>query len=105
MTLPERRVVMAWVGRSVLDRAGRELGVCTAVLTDDDGAARWLAVDVAGQTAFVPVRGAAESAGTVRVAVRHEDVARAPAAGSAGGLSEEEQSTLSPALPEDARCA
>lgn len=90
MALPERHVVLAWIGESVVDRAGTEIGVCTAVFHTGTDLPEWMGVSFAGRTVLVPVLHAAESGGRVRVAVSRSDVAASPSAGDAGQLSENE---------------
>ncbi len=47
MALPERHVVLAWVGESVVDRAGAEIGVCTGVFGAGTDLPEWVGVEFA----------------------------------------------------------
>lgn len=94
MTLPESGVVLAWVGRSVVDRAGVELGVCTAVVAGQAHPAEWLLVDVAGRPALVPVLDAVESGNVLRVGVSGGDVADAPHMPDGRRVSDEQGEAL-----------
>ena len=54
MGLPERDEARNWVGRTVVDREGVELGACTAVLADEaTGVPEWFYVEVEGVSAVV----------------------------------------------------
>lgn len=94
MTLPESEVVLAWVGRSVVDRDGIEVGVCTAVVAGPAHPAEWLRVDVAGPPALVPVLDAVEAGRGLRVAVSSSDVADAPATPDAAQVSDQQGEAL-----------
>src|SRR5918994_2009569 len=86
MDFPDRDVAMAWVGRTVVDRDGAEIGACTAVFSDDaTQLTEWVCSELAGAAVFIPAVGAAESAGQVQVAVSRADVAAAPAPAPRGG--------------------
>ncbi|MEP7021621.1 MAG: hypothetical protein ABI808_13290, partial [Pseudonocardiales bacterium] len=95
MALPERDVVLGWVGKAVVDRDGREIGTCTGVFADDaTELPEWVWVDLAGVSVFVPLIDAIESGGVVRVAVGHADVAAAPSVGDSRAISQDEEATL-----------
>src|SRR5215207_1738693 len=95
MEFPDRDMAMAWVGRTLIDRDGAEIGACTAVFADDATAlTEWVCAEVAGTAVFIPAVGAAESEGQVRVAVRKEDVAVAPPVGGSEHISAEEEAAL-----------
>ncbi len=79
MALPERERAAGWVGLTVVDRDGAEIGSCTAVYADDaTGLTEWMSVGFEGRSVIVPVVDAAESGGRVQVAVVRADVASAP---------------------------
>lgn len=95
MALPDRDVVMGWVGKAVVDRDGAEIGVCSGVFADDaTGLPEWARAEFGGLSLFVPVLGAVESGGEVRVTVSRAEVASAPPVGDARHLSEDEEAAL-----------
>jgi hypothetical protein len=95
MEFPDRDVAEAWVGRTLVDRDGVEIGACTEVLFDDaTRVTEWVRSEVAGAAVFIPAVGAAESDDTVQVAVSREDVARAPSVGDAQHISAEDEAAL-----------
>lgn len=95
MTLPERSVAIEWVGKSVVDPSGAEIGPCTAVFADDDtDLPEWLLVDRAGTTTFIPLVDAAETGGVVRVSVAAGDVSTAPQVGENQRISKDEEAAL-----------
>jgi hypothetical protein len=79
MTEPIGGTAQAWIGRSVVDRDGLEVGPCTTVVDDSRGNASWIGVRSAQGSRFVPAAGAVESSGQLRVNVRREQVLSAPA--------------------------
>lgn len=79
MALPERERAAGWVGQTVIDRDGTEIGSCTAVFADDaTGLTEWISVGFEGRSVVIPVVDAAERGGRVQVAVARADVASAP---------------------------
>lgn len=95
MEFPERDVALAWVGRTVVDRDGAEIGACTAVFTDDaTELTEWVCSDLAGVAVFIPAVGATESSGQVQVAVSRADVAAAPSVGGTQHISADEEAAL-----------
>jgi hypothetical protein len=96
MALPARGIVQTWVGRTVVDRDGTEIGVCTAVLTDDGtGLPEWLYAQVDQATVIVPLVDATEVGDRVQVAVSRTDVGNAPPpAGDTQHLSQGEEAAL-----------
>jgi hypothetical protein len=96
VALPERGRAQDWVGRTVVDRDGAEIGVCRAVLTDDGtGLPEWLYADIAGRTVIVPLVDAAEIGERVQVAVSRVDVGTAPPpTGDTQHLSQGEEAAL-----------
>src|SRR5918993_3942819 len=95
MDFPDRDVAMAWVGRTVVDRDGAEIGACTAVFTDDaTQLTEWVCSELAGVAVFIPAVGAAESSGKVQVAVSRADIANAPSVGGPERISTEEEAAL-----------
>lgn len=95
MALPERDVAMGWVGKTVIDRDGAEIGACTGVFADDaTDLPEWVWVELGGASVFVPLLDAIESGGVVRVAVVHADVVAAPPVGDSGRVSQMEEAAL-----------
>lgn len=97
MTLPDRDVVMSWVGLSVEDAEGGQVGSCTAVYIDDaTGVPEWALVQAAGDAGlrFLPLLDAREDGGTLRVPFAAELIDTAPRVGSQGHLSEADEAEL-----------
>ena len=95
MALPERNVAMGWVGKTVIDRDGAEIGACTGVFADDaTDLPEWVWVELGGVSVFVPLLDAIESGGMVRVAVVYADVVAAPPVGDSRRVSQEEEAAL-----------
>jgi hypothetical protein len=95
MDFPDRDVALAWVGRTLVDRDGVEIGACTAVFADDaTQLPEWVCSELGGAAVFIPAVGAAESSGQVQVAVSRADVAEAPSVGDAQHISAEEEAAL-----------
>ncbi|MGK5173748.1 PRC-barrel domain-containing protein, partial [Geodermatophilus sp. CPCC 205761] len=95
MGLPDRDVAAQWVGRTVVDRDGTEIGACAAVFADEaTGLPEWIAVEVGGTPAIVPLVDAEERGTRVRVTVRRSEVESAPETTDTGRLSEAQEATL-----------
>lgn len=95
MEFPEREVALAWVGRTLVDRDGTEIGACTAVITDDaTRLTEWVCSEVEGTAVFIPAVGATVSGGDVQVAVSRDDVANAPTVGGTEHISDDEEAAL-----------
>lgn len=95
MDFPDKDVAMGWLGRTVVDRDGTEIGACTGVFLDDGTQlTEWVCSEVDGVAVFIPAVGATESTGNVQVAVSRSDVASAPAVGDAQHISAEEEAAL-----------
>lgn len=96
MTLPDRDIATGWIGKTVVDPEGAELGRCSALFADDaTQLPEWLVVvRQDDKTAFIPVIDAAEDADRVRVAFTRDAVTSAPLVTQAGHISEEEEATL-----------
>lgn len=95
MDFPDRDVALAWVGRTVIDRDGAEVGACTAVFSDDaTQLTEWVCSEVAGVAVFIPAVGAAESSGKVQVAVSRTEIADAPSVGGTQHISADEEAAL-----------
>ena len=95
MGLPARDEAREWVGWTVVDREGTELGSCTAVLADEStGRPEWVYVEVEGVSAVVPAVDADGSGGRVTVAVTQAQVTSAPSVGGALELSTDQEADL-----------
>ncbi|MGY1649599.1 PRC-barrel domain-containing protein [Geodermatophilus sp. SYSU D01119] len=95
MTLPDRDQVTDWIGKTVVDRDGNEIGTVTALLADDDtGQPEWLYADHAGSTVVVPLVGATGSGEHVQVAVERGLVDGAPRYGESRELSTDQEAAL-----------
>lgn len=79
MTLPDPKQVRTWGGKVLVDREGQPIGTVTQVYTDDDtGLPEWAATRLGELTVFLPLQGAVEADGQIRVLVHRDDVAKAP---------------------------
>jgi hypothetical protein len=95
MEFPDRDVALAWVGRTLIDRDGVEIGACTAVFSDDaTQLTEWVCAELDGVAVFIPAVGAAESDRHVQVTVSRAGVASAPAVGGGQHISEEDEAAL-----------
>jgi hypothetical protein len=96
MALPDKDTAQHWVGRRVHDEAGDEIGTCAALYVDDvTDAPEWLVLDLADERqVLVPIGGASESAGAVRVAFTRTTVLAAPSMGAGGKASNDEEARL-----------
>lgn len=97
MTLPDRDVVVSWVGLQVVDEAGGAVGSCTAIYADDaTGLPEWLLVQAVGDAGlrFLPLVDAQEDGGSIRVAFSADRISGAPRVGSQGHLTEPEEAEL-----------
>jgi hypothetical protein len=82
MGLPARDEARNWVGWTVVDREGAEVGACTAVLADEStGLPEWMYVEVDGASAVVPAVDADGSEGRITVTVTRAQVSGAPSVG------------------------
>ena len=88
-------MALAWVGRTLVDRDGAEIGACTAVFSDDaTQLTEWVCSELGGAAVFIPAVGPAESSGQMQVAVSRADVTEAPSVGDAQHISAEEEAAL-----------
>jgi hypothetical protein len=69
---------MSWIGKTVVDRDGGEVGPCTTVLFDATGAPEWLGVDHVGVRRKIPAAGASSDGDRVRVDLTHAQVMESP---------------------------
>jgi hypothetical protein len=95
MALPDRDSVRDWVGKTVVDRHGAEIGTVTHLLADEDtGAPEWLYADMAGTTVVVPLFDATEAGDRVQVVVDRGLVDGAPRYGESRELTTDQESAL-----------
>jgi hypothetical protein len=76
--MADQSEAMSWIGKTVVDRDGGEVGPCTTVLFDDTGAPEWLGVDHVGVRRKLPAAGASSDGGRVRVDLTRAQVMEAP---------------------------
>jgi hypothetical protein len=76
--MADQSEAMGWIGKTVVDRDGGEVGPCTTVLFDDTGAPAWIGVDHAGIRRKLTAAGATTENGRVRVELDRAEVAQAP---------------------------
>ncbi|MGY1703723.1 hypothetical protein ACI79C_04050 [Geodermatophilus sp. SYSU D00697] len=95
MTLPDRDAARDWVGATVVDRDGEEIGVCAALLADEaTGLPEWLYAERDEVTVVVPLLDATGSGDRVQVSVPRADVDAAPRFGPSRELSQEQEAEL-----------
>src|SRR3712207_1249916 len=79
MTLPDRDGTTDWIGRTVVDRDGADIGVCRSLLADTaTGRPEWMYVDRDEATLIVPMLEAEEKGGRVHVTVTRAHADGAP---------------------------
>ena len=76
--MADQSEAMGWIGKTVVDRDGGEVGPCTTVLFDDTGAPEWLGVDHVGVRRKLPAAGASSDGGRVRVDLTRAQVMESP---------------------------
>ena len=76
--MADQSEAMGWIGKTVVDRDGSEVGPCTTVLFDDTGAPEWLGVDHVGVRRKLPAAGATTEGNRVRVDLNRAQVMEAP---------------------------
>ncbi len=95
MTLPDRDAARDWIGRTVVDRDGAEIGVCAALLADEaTGLPEWMYADRDEVTVVVPLLDATVTGDRVQVTVTRADADGAPRFGPARELSQEQEAEL-----------
>jgi hypothetical protein len=95
MTLPDREAARDWIGRTVVDRDGAEIGVCAALLADEaTGRPEWMYADRDEATVVVPLVDATGSGNRVQVAVTRDQAESAPRFGPSRELSQDQEATL-----------
>jgi hypothetical protein len=95
MTLPDRDAARDWIGRTVVDRDGAEIGVCAALLADEaTGLPEWMYAERDEVTVVVPLLDATGSGDRVQVTVTRVDADGAPRFGPARELSQDQEAEL-----------
>src|SRR3712207_1372994 len=95
MTLPDREAARDWIGRTVVDRDGAEVGVCAALLADEaTGRPEWLYADRDEVTVVIPLVDATGSGDRVQVTVTRDQADGAPRFGPARELSQDQEAAL-----------
>jgi hypothetical protein len=95
MTLPDRDAARDWIGRTVVDRDGAEIGVCAALLADEaTGLPEWMYAERDEVTVVVPLLDATGSGDRVQVTVTAADADGAPRFGPARELSRDQEAEL-----------
>ena len=90
--------VLEWRGRDVLDRDGDKIGKLEEIYLDQEsGQPEWALVNTGlfgTKSTFVPIQGAADEGGSVRVSYEKAQVKDAPSIDTDGALSHEEEQAL-----------
>lgn len=97
MSRPSTEEIRDWVGLTVLDSDGQEIGRCTRAYADDEtGDSEWLAVELeSGQDShLVPVSDARRDGDDVRVAFARTLISTSPPLGAPTFVSLEEETRL-----------
>src|SRR3712207_2873394 len=95
MTLPDRDAARDWIGRTVVDRDGAEIGVCAALLADEaTGLPEWMYAERDEVTVVVPLLDATGDGDRVQVTVTRADADGAPRFGPARELSQDQEAAL-----------
>lgn len=98
VALPQQSEVTDWIGKSVVDSEGAELGSCDKLYADNDtGLVEWLGLAPAegdDRVRLVPLVDAREQDGSIRVEVAREAMLSSPALGSGDTLTEDEEASL-----------
>ena len=94
--MPTREEAAGWIGHQVNDTGGVDIGTCIKIYADDDTEAlEWIGVGLhGGANAVVPIGGATEAGGTIRLAFPRDAVVAAPVAASLDFLSREDEVRL-----------
>lgn len=79
MALPNPEQVKSWGGKLLVDRTGQPIGTVTQVYTDDaTGLPEWATTRLGETAFFLPLQGAIEADGQIRVPLHRDDVAKSP---------------------------
>src|SRR3954451_24711333 len=95
MTMPNPEQVKSWGGKLLVDRTGLPIGTITQVYTDDaTGLPEWATTRLGEATFYLPLQGAIEADGQIRVAVHRDDVAKSPAVLDKQHITPDEEARL-----------
>src|SRR5215210_7891084 len=95
MTLPDRDRTKEWIGRTVVDRDGADIGVCAALFGDTaTGLPEWIYVERDEAMLIVPLLEAHERGGRVHVTVTRAHVDGAPRFALGNDLSRAQEAAL-----------
>jgi hypothetical protein len=95
MAMPNPEQVKSWGGKLLVDRTGQPIGSITQVYTDDaTGLPEWATTRLGEATFFLPLQGAVEADGQIRVQVRRDDVAKAPGVVDRRHITPDEEARL-----------
>jgi hypothetical protein len=95
MTMPNPEQVKSWGGKLLVDRTGLPIGTITQVYTDDaTGLPEWATTRLGEATFYLPLQGAIEADGQIRVAVHRDDVAKSPAVLDKQHITPDEEALL-----------
>jgi hypothetical protein len=95
MTLPDQDRTKDYIGRTVVDRNGADIGVCAALLLDaTTGLPEWIYVERAEVTLIVPLLEAHVSGGRVHVTVTRAHADGAPRFSPTDELSRDQEAAL-----------
>jgi hypothetical protein len=95
MALPNPEQAKSWGGKLLVDRSGQPIGTVTQVYTDDaTGLPEWATTRLGEATFFLPLQGAVEVDGQIRLLVHRDDVARSPAVVDKRHITMDEEARL-----------
>jgi hypothetical protein len=95
MALPKPEQVKSWGGKLLVDSTGQPIGTITQVYNDDaTGLPEWATTRLGEATFVIPLQGAVEAAGHIRVAVHRDDVAKSPAVVDKAHITPDEEARL-----------
>jgi hypothetical protein len=95
MTLPDRDRTREWIGRTVVDRDGADIGVCAALFGDTaTGLPEWMYVERDEATVIVPLLDAETRGDRVHVTVTRAHVDGAPRFALGNELSRAQEAAL-----------
>jgi hypothetical protein len=95
MALPNREQVKSWGGKLLVDRTGKPIGTVTQVYTDDaTGLPEWATTRLGEAAVFVPLQGAVEEDGQIRVPLHRDVVAKSPTVVDKQHITPDEEARL-----------
>jgi hypothetical protein len=95
MAMPNPEQVKSWGGKLLVDRTGQPIGTVTQVYTDDaTGLPEWATTRLGEATFYLPLQGAIEADGQIRLVVHRDDVAKSPAVVDKRHITPDEEARL-----------